>query len=228
MKILFTPEWFAGNDVFIDFFSFIVLVSFLVLCVKCYRLSRKKGLLHLGSGFFLIALAQLALILTKLVLYYDTGFTHSVGQAVIASNVVSSVDIFYYLGLFFHKLFTMLGLFVIYKIPVKRFMKSDIIIVAYFILASSLLSVSFYYVFYLTVLMLSVMIISNYTEVYGKNRNPNTRLLIVGFLIFALSQLVFTFSRIGAVYVAASVIELIGFLVFFAVIVRISKAAKKA
>jgi hypothetical protein len=226
MKILFTPDWFVGKDLLIDFFSFIVLISFFYLSLKSYRMSKKKNILYLGSGFLFVAVAQLAFILTKLVLYYDTTFTQSIGQAVITYHVLQSVDFFYYLGIFTYKLLTLVGLFIIYRLPLKKLSKSDVFLAAYFILISSLLSVSFYYVFHMTVLIITALIISNYLKVYGKNNNRNTRILIIGFLLFAFSHMVFSLSSIGAVFVAANVIELISFFVFLSVIVKIIRASK--
>ena len=71
VKIVFTPDWFLGKDVLIDFFSFLVLFTFFILAVKTYKLNKNRRFLYLGWGFGLIGLAQLAAVITKLVLYYD-------------------------------------------------------------------------------------------------------------------------------------------------------------
>ncbi len=125
MKIVFTPDWFLGTDVLIEIFSFIILFVFFYLSVKAYKLSRNKNSLYLGVGFLLIALAELATIFTKVVLYYDTTFTQHIGQVIVTYNVVKSVDIFYYIGFFFHKLLTLLGFYVIYRLPLKKKFSGD-------------------------------------------------------------------------------------------------------
>ncbi|MDZ4226591.1 MAG: hypothetical protein U1B79_00590, partial [Candidatus Pacearchaeota archaeon] len=71
VKIVPTPDWFIGKDVIIEFFSLVVLIIFAVLAYRYYNLNKNRNILYLGTGFGLIALAQLATILTKLVLYYD-------------------------------------------------------------------------------------------------------------------------------------------------------------
>ena len=109
------PSWFKGSEIFIDFFSFIVLSIFFILSLKYYKLCKKKNFLYLGIGFLLIAVAQLASIFTKFVLYYDTSFTQNIGQMVITYRVVKSVDIFYYAGFFFQKLLTLLGFYLFYN-----------------------------------------------------------------------------------------------------------------
>ena len=105
MKIVFTPDWFLGNDVLINIISFLVLFLFFLFAYKCYRLDNKRGIFYLGIGFLLIAVGELSTILTKLVLYYDTNITQEIGRIVIANQVVQSVDIFYNIGFFLNKFF---------------------------------------------------------------------------------------------------------------------------
>ena len=63
VKIVLTPEWFVGKDIMIELFSLIVLIIFVALAYKYYRVNRNRKILYLGVGFGLIALAQLATIL---------------------------------------------------------------------------------------------------------------------------------------------------------------------
>lgn len=226
MKIVFTPDWFLGSDVLINLFSFLVLAAFFAISLKCYSLSKKKKGLYLGIGFLLIALAQLANILTKSFLYYDTSFTQTIGQAVITYEVVKSVDIFYHIGFFWYKLLTLMGLFAIYKLPLEGKTKKDFLLMLYLLIISTFLSASQYYVFHLTALILIAFIIRNYSVVYLKNKNKNTELLIFGFYGLALSQAIFTFSSFGPLYVTADIIELISYFTLLIVIKRILSSTK--
>ena len=110
VKIVPTPDWFIGKDVVIEVFSLVVLAIFVFLAYRYYRMNKNRNILYLGSGFGLIALAQLATILTKLVLYYDIGPSQEIGQAIITSQIANSVDFFYYAGFFFHRFLTLSGL----------------------------------------------------------------------------------------------------------------------
>src|SRR3972149_10887248 len=181
VKIVLTPDWFLANDVMIEFFSFAVLFIFSLLAIKCYNLNKNRRFLYLGWGFGLITLAQLASVITKLVLFYDVGPTQAIGQAIISSNVFNSVDIFYYAGFFFQRFFTLVGLYMIYRLPRDKKSVGDWLLVGYFILISSVLSKEIYSLYHLTALFILVMIISNYLEIYKKNQFENTRLLIFSF-----------------------------------------------
>ena len=227
VKIVFTPDWFLGKDVLIDFFSFLVLFTFFILAVKTYKLNKNRRFLYLGWGFGLIGLAQLAAVITKLVLYYDIGPTQAIGQAIVKSNLLSSVDIFYYAGFFFQRFLTLCGLYIIYRLPREKKSIGDYILVLYFMLISAIIGDEFYYIFYLTSLFLLVMIVSNYYEIYKKNNFTNTKVLIGAFSLLALSQLIFILSKVEFLFVLASAIGLVSYVILLFLVIKILKYGEK-
>ena len=230
MKIVLTPDWFVGKDIMIYFFSLLVLIIVFVLAIKSYKLNKKnKNLLYLGLGFGLIALAELAGVFTKLVLYYDIGPAQAIGQAIITNQLVSSVDIFYYLGFFFHNLLILAGLYIIYRLPQKKLHLEDYVLVLYFIVLSAILSEyeGFFYLFHLTAFVLSLLIINNYYKIYKKNKFVNTKMLIMAFSVFALAQIIYVFSKIEILFAIANVTELISYVILLFLIIRIMKYGEK-
>jgi hypothetical protein len=232
MKIVFTPDWFLQGDVLVEFFSFIILCLFFYFSIRNYKLCGRKGFLHLGVGFLLIALAELSTILTKLVLYFDlyaVRFTQNVGRAIVTSQVVSSVNIFYYMGFFIHSLLILLGLYVIYRINMEKATKKDIMIMVYFIVISAFFGCIFhYYLFYLTSLIFTVFIAENYYKIYKKNKTENTKVLINAFSILAISQVMFLFSKFGGFYVVfAQLLQLVSYIILLLLIIRIWEHGKK-
>ncbi len=224
MKFVFTPDWFVGKDMLIDGFSFIVLLAFFFLCWKYYKLSKKKNLLYLGMGFLLISMAQIASILTKLVLYYDTTFTQEIGQMIISYQFIRSVDIFYQLGFFFNRLLTLCGFYVIYKLSLKKKWSGDSYLVLYFLIITSLFSSDiYYYIFHLTILLLISLLIKNYYWIYLKNKHMNTKILIFAFSLLALSQVIFLLSKVDILFVTGNLIELVSYLMLLVLIIRILK-----
>jgi hypothetical protein len=222
MKIVLTPDWFLGKDVIIDIFSFMVLLLFFVLSFKNYKLDKNKKLLFLGIGFVMISLAQLATIMTKLVLYYDTTITSQIGQAIITYSAIHSIDIFYYLGFFFYRLLTLTGLYVIYKLPLEREHKKDFILSLFFIVVVSFFSKNLDYLFRLTALILLIFITRNYYVVYTINKSKKTMLLVLAFGILACSQIMFVLANPGSfVAVVANIWELISYIILLTLIIRI-------
>ncbi len=224
MKLVFTPEWFLSADVLIEVFSFLVLGIFCFLSCRYYKISRKKNFLYLGFGFLLIAVAQLAVILTKIILYYDTTFIQQVGQFIVTSHVVNSIDIFYYIGFFFQKFLTLAGFYIIYRLPKRNF--GDVLLAIYFLIISAVFSVKAEYVYHITVLVLLVLIIRNYYQVYLKNKSVNTKILIAAFVILALGHIVGLLSKMQVFYAVSNVIELISYVILLGLIIKIVKIKK--
>jgi len=224
MKLVFTPDWFLNADVLIEGFSFLVLAVFFILCYRYYKLNKKKTFLYLGSGFLLIAIAQLAVILTKFVLYYDTTFTQEVGQLIVTSRVISSVDIFYYIGFFLHKFLTLAGFYIIYRLPKRNF--GDALLAIYFLIISAVFSVKAEYVYHITVIVLLVMIARNYYEIYLKNKSGNTKILVTAFVILGLGHLIALLSKMQMFYAISNIIELASYVILLALIIKIVKIKK--
>jgi len=227
MKIVFTPDWFLTSDILIDTFSLVILLLLFSLAFKSYKVSKNKSSLYLGLGFLLIGLAEISTILTKIVLYYDTSITSQIGMAIVTSNIVSTVDIFYYIGFFFSRLLVLLGLYVIYKIPYEAKITKDFLIILYLIFVTALLSHSLYYFYHLTALIFLASIIDNYRKTYQKTKLKTTKILVVAFSIMALSQIIFLFSKLAYIYAIAQMVQLLSYAILLVLIVKIIKDGKK-
>jgi hypothetical protein len=235
MKIVVTPDWFLTNDVGIEIFSFAILFLFFLLAYMSYRMSKNKNVFYLGIGFLLISIAELSSILTKVVLYYNTTFTHQVGQMIITTQIVRSVDIFYYLGFFFYQFLTLAGLYVIYRISNNRRLGEDLLLLLYFILLSAIISTSLglQWVFHLTVIILLIIIIRSYVELCKKNKHTNTVLLVAAFSLITLSHVMLMMSDIpglggeGMLYVIAQFEQLVSYIILLFLIVRILKHGRQ-
>ena len=227
MKIVFTPDWFLTGDVMIDLFSLVILALFLSLAFKSYTLSKKKSVLYLGIGFLLIADAEFVTIITKLPLYYNTDITTQIGTAVLSSNIVNTVDVFYYVGFFLQRFLTLLGFYVMYRLHYENKLTKDFLMLLYFIFVTALLSHSIYYFYHLTALIFLASIIDNYEKTYRKNKSVNTKMLIVGFSILALSQVVFIFSKIASVYAIGQLVQLAGYITLLVLLIKIVKNGKE-
>jgi len=227
MKIVFTPDWFLTADILIEVFSFIILTVFFILSEKSYKITKKKNTFYLGVGFLLIAIAELATILTKFVLYYDTTVTQNIGVMAVSYHVLKSVDIFYYMGFFLHRILTLLGLYLIYRIPFNEKSGRDVILTIFFLIVSVIFSNTAYYIFHLTAFIILLLILDKYRNVYHENKNKNTKLLLNAFVLLTTSQVVFLLSTVQLLYVFAQIIQLISYLMLLVLAIRLFKYGKQ-
>lgn len=235
MRFVLTPDWFLGKDVMIEGFSFLVLFGFFFLCRRYYKLSNKKPFSYLGTGFLLIAIAQLATITTKLILYYDTTFTQQIGQMIVTYHILKTIDFMYYFGFFFHKILTLVGLYVIYRLPMKK-SSGDWFLAGYFILISALVGTDINFIFNITVLVFLGLIIKNYYSIYKKNHSSNTGILMLAFSILFFGHLLYVIPElclqicspgsVGSMAVTANILELFSFSILFFLMIRILKFHK--
>lgn len=228
MRIVFTPDWFLNNDVLIEIISFMILFLFFLFSVKCFRTNGKKSILYLGLGFLLIAIGELSTILTKLVLYYDTNITQEIGQAIINSQIVKSVDIFYYMGFFFGNFLTLLGLYIIYKIPSSKKLSAEFLLIIYLLFITAFLSHTIPFIFNLTALALLTLIVRNYYKIYRENHSTNTRILVIAFTLLWISHLMFIFANLDLMYIIAQNIQLVSYITMLFLIIKILKNGKEA
>ena len=225
---VFAPNWFFSTDILIEVFSFFILILFFVFSYKNYNLRKNKKALYLGVAFLLIALGEILSVLSKFALYYDFTFSYNIGKMIITYTMTYSTQTLYKISFFFHRLLTLAGLFIIYRIPLKKEVNfSDAMLVTYFIILSSLFGVSIYYLFHITVLIFLILIINNYYKIYVKNKSENTKLLINAFGVLALGHIVFILSSIKIIYVLAQIIQLVSYLMLLFLILRILKHGKK-
>lgn len=228
MHLVFAPSWFFSTDILIEIISFFILFLFFVFSYKNYKLSGNKKALYLGIAFLLIALGEILSVLAKFALYYDFSFTYNIGKVIVTYTLAHSTQTIYKISFFFHRLLVLAGLFIIYRIPLKREVNlSDALLAVYFIVLSSLFGVEIYYLFHITVLVFLILIISNYYKIYAKNKSANTRLLINAFGVLALGHIVFILSSIKLVYVFAQILQLVSYLMLLFLILRILKHGKK-
>ncbi|HLA23241.1 MAG TPA: hypothetical protein VJZ93_01760 [Candidatus Nanoarchaeia archaeon] len=227
VKIVFTPDWFLNNDVLINLVSFFVLGLFFLFAIKSYTLNKKKSILYLGIGFLLVAIGELATVATKLVLYYDTEITKEIGRVIVTNSIVKSVDIFYYTGFFFNRLFSLIGFYIIYKIPSRKIFSGDFFLALVLIFIISTLANEWFYIYHITALALLILIINNYYQTYKNEKITNTKILISAFIILAISQILFLMSSINYMYVTAQSVQLVSYITLFFLVIKIIQNGKK-
>jgi len=227
MNVVLPPMWFLNIDILIEGISFITILIFSILCIKNYKLTNDKKFLYLGGSFGLITLAQLIITITKAVLYYNASFIGPGGQIVIPLNLFDFVSVFYTVGFFAYRVLILFGLYTIYKLP-KNVFEKDSLLVLYFIILTTLFSQEIVHIFHITAFILLLLIIKKYSDVYKKNGDNGTLILLLAFAGLAISNAIFVFARLMSfVYVTASIISLASYITLLFLITRILEYGKK-
>lgn len=227
VQVVFSPKWFWGKDILIDSVALLVLLLIAVFAAKYYRIKKGKKHLYLALSFCLIALSFFSKILINFTIYYQVLHTQVIGSIKYTQVVLESSEILAVSGLFFYRLFTLLGLFLLYSIYEKQ-SKANIALMIYFIVISIFFSKEGYYIFYLTSLILLGVISNRFYQNYRKNKEKSSGMLAASFSVITLSQIFFMFVDFTKhFYVVGEIVQLVGYAILLAAFITVLKHGRE-
>src|SRR3989338_6915246 len=211
VQVVFSPKWFWGKDILIDSIALLVLLLIAIFATRYYRVKKSRKCLYLALSFYLIALSFFSKILINFTIYYRVLHTQVIGSMGYTQVVLKSSEILSVSGLFLYRLFTLLGLFMLYSIYEKQ-SKANIILMMYFIVISIFFG-----------------IISNrYYQNYKKNKEKASGMLAASFSIITLSQIFFMFVNFTKhFYVVGEIIQLIGYIALLVTFIKVLKHGRE-
>jgi hypothetical protein len=229
IELAYTPVWFHGKDMVIDVMSALVVSLLALFTFRYYRLSRSRSYVFLSAGFALIALAFLAKVLANFTLYYTETGTTQFGDFLLTYTQVQSSNLLLIAGFFLYKLFTLLGVYLLYYVYQQRQSATTELLFAYLIVVSALFSTFAYALFHLTALLLLFLVVKAYFSRYRISRNHLTLMLAASFAVIASSQFIFLLVAAGRwFYVFAEGVQLIGYLLLLVTFAGVLVRGKKA
>lgn len=227
VQVVFSPKWFWGKDIFIDSIALIVLLSIAVFATRYYMIKKSRNYLYLALSFYLISLSFLSKILINFTIYYQVLHRHMVGSIEYTQVILKSSEALSIGGLFFYRLFTLLGLFALYSIYEKQ-SKANVFIMLYFIGVSILFATQQYYLFYLTCLIFFAIISNRYLQTYRENKEKASAMLAGSFSVITLSQVFFMFVSFATYfYVVGEITQLIGYIALLATFIVVLKHGRE-
>lgn len=224
-----TPPWFYGKDLIIDIVSVFVLSLIAFFSIRYYRINKKnRNYIYLAISFLLMAVSFLAKILTNFTVYYHIYEIRDFGIYTLTHYSIKASTILFDAAYLFYRLLMIAGLYILYSIYQKSQPKSNIYLIAFFILVSAYFSQSQYYIFHLTALMLLALITIQLYNNFRKNMQHNAKLLAISFAIIGISQIFFMSAGFSSLlYVIAETIQLLGYSILLITFIKVLRNAKK-
>ncbi len=220
--------WLFDKDIFIDIFSILVLFFILVYAINFYRLRKKETKYrYLITSFFLLMLSFIVKVCTNWIVYTSTTKIEHMGRIITVYKTASSANFLVFLGILNYRILALIAFYFLYLVYVDKPPRSSILFTAYLLLVVGYLSQLQYYVFHLTSFILLLMIVVHLLNTYYKKKNPFTKSLGASFFIIMVSQALFIFFAINPLfYVAAELIQLIGYLLLLVTFIWVIQRAK--
>jgi hypothetical protein len=153
--------------------------------------------------------------------------TKVIGSMTYTQTILQSSEILSFSGLFLYRLFTLLGLYMLYSIYEKQ-SKANIVLLIYFIIVSIFFSKEEYYIFYLTCFILFAIISNRFYQNYGKNKEKASAMLAASFSVITISQAFFMLVNFTKhFYVAGEVVQLIGYVILLTAFVTVLRHGRE-
>jgi hypothetical protein len=228
-QVVISPEWFASTDMILLGFSVITLLLIAAFSLRFYFFKKKehKNYLYFAISFLLLAISFLWKIATDITVYYDIINTKQAGIFTITYQTMRAEKVLFVAGHFAHYLFALLGLYLLYVVLNRKSTMNHLLIL-YFIVMTTIFSNFSYFIFHLTAFVLLLGISYRYYLVCKQNKRNLTKLIFTSFSIIAVSQILFMFVKLwGNIYVAAQIIQLIGFILLLVAFISVLKNGKK-
>jgi hypothetical protein len=216
-------DWFNIPSIIIDLFSFLVLFLISMTSLRYYKINKDKKYFYLGGSFLLICSSFLFKLFTNLTVYYNGLVETSAQTAVITTlEAIRSYNVFSSITFALFTFLNLMGLYMLYSIYQQKQSGYSIILISYFILISTYVSNSNYYIFHLTSLIFLTAITSLYLTKYKSNKYINTQVLAYSFGVIALSQLLFMFTSVSSsFYMIGEIVQLGGYSLLFLIFRRV-------
>lgn len=227
MQVIYSPKWFYGKDIIIDLVSIAVLVLIAFFSLRSYKIKKNRNYIYLAASFFVLSFSFLFRILTNFTVYYKVLETRDLGSITLTYYTMKTSDVLFDIGFFSYRLLNILGLYILYSIYKKQ-PKSNIFLVVYLILVSTMFTSLTYHVFHLTSFILLILITAQYVVNYYQNKNKATKLIALSFGIITSSEIFFGLVTVSTqFYVMAEIIQLAGYILLLGTFFMVLKHGRK-
>ncbi len=233
LSLFNTPNWFHGYDLILDSIGLLIALLIAGYSYRIYRINRENRYMYFSLAFLSVALSFMFKVASSAVLYFTSVREITADVLMPLAGPELQFSALLYRGAFFMQMLLMLGawllIFFISQKARARLHKfyevSQITLFIYLVVLISIVSNFKYFVFYLTgSVLLGLIVLNLYKNFLNTNRNQNAFRVMAAFLFLLAGNILFIFIFIHeGLYVAAEILQLVGFLILLYTYRRVTK-----
>ncbi len=229
LNILFSPQWFHGQDILIDIVSVIVLLLISGVTFQYHRFNKKeKKHLLFSIATLLLAISFVFKIMTNFTLYEQMYRTVILGFFTLTYKTVHYSDQLFLLGTLLYRLLTLAGFYMLYLVYTKNNSWYLHALMIYFMVVSLYFTSHAFSIFHLTTLLLLLPLLWHYYANCRRTKDKAGKLILASFSIIAISQIAFIFLDFDKIiYVLAESIQLLGYSLLLISLLLVLRHGKK-
>ena len=218
----FSPEWFFGYDVALEFLFAIILLAVAIFSLKAYKLTEQKQLIYFSLSFLFIGISYII----ESVFNYMT--ISKLNAAICQIVKIKSIALFDLMGIYTHMFFMTIGLvllvYMTFKVEEKRplWLLLIVSLVAVFFSWNKLL------IFFLLFSIYLLFLVWHFFRNYIVHKTANTFMIASAFFLLFVSHLHFIFAlNTPLFYFAGHILELFAYLLILFNLVLLKNEKKK-
>ena len=216
--VIYSPVWFFGYDSISELISMFITFFVGFYAHRIYKLTQQKKFKYLYLSFMLMGIAFLAKSLTNLIIYREW-----VTQQLYIGKIVQLYSL-YNFGYLVH-IMLMLASYMLLLLLLLDIKDVRIISLAFiFVILTTVLAHSQFTMFHVMSLILLGYVTVEFWKNARKTKSKTAYSVFAAYVILILSQLIFLFiDDLPAFYVAAELVQLVGYLVLLGTLVVVFK-----
>ncbi|MFH0870324.1 MAG: hypothetical protein V1866_04685 [archaeon] len=226
---VFSPPGFYGKDIAIDVLSAVVVLLIGLFVFRNFLLDKEnKKHLFMSAAFMLLGLSFIVKVLTNVMTHYEGLTGKEWVISIMGAQLTQTYSVLTAIGFLLYATLTLFGFYLLYALSSKDRLSMNYVIIAYFILVTTYFTRFNYFLIYLTAFVFLMSLTRRYLVSYLETKYRNTLMLTISFALISISQLAFIFTISNhALYVAAEVIQLVGYLFLLYTFVMVLRNARK-
>ena len=218
----FSPKWFFGFDVALEFIFAIILVAVALFGFKIYKSTSQRYIKYFSLAFLFIGISY---IIQSIFNYF---MLSKLNQAICIMIKLQSVALFNLYGMYTHMLFMTIGLVILVYMSFKMESKKSLWLLMIISLLAIFFSYNPLYIFFLISSVYLIFLVWHFLENYLKNKTTNSLIITVAFLFLFFGNVHFAFSmQHNIFYVVGHILELFAYLLILMNFLTIKKNEKK-
>lgn len=218
----FSPQWFFGIDVALEFLFAIILLAVALFGHKIYKKTGQRQIKYFSLAFLFIGVSYVIqsifnyLVVSQLV------------ETVCYVIKFRSIALFNLYGMYAHMLLMTIGLVLLVYMTFKIEDKRPLWLLMIISLLAIFLSCNQLYIFYLLSSVYLIFLVWHFLGNYLKNKTGNSLLIATAFLLIFFGSVHFTFSMDHQpYYVVGHILELFAYLLILINLLIVKKNEKK-
>jgi hypothetical protein len=218
----FSPTWFFGIDVALEFLFAIILLAVALFGFKIYKSTCQRYVKYFSIAFLFIGISYVIqsifnyLVVSKL------------NETVCYVIKVNSIALFNLYGMYAHMFFMTIGLVILVYMTFKIEDKRPLWLLMIISLLAIFFSYNTLYIFFLLSSVYLIFLVWHFLDNYLRNKTKNSLIIVVAFLFLFFGSIHFTFSMNHSLfYVVGHILELFAYLLILVNLLTIKKNEKK-